>query len=160
MIRNLFIHTTLEGEVWIGIVVELVSLLLVEWLTNKKIALLLLKSLLKHWIPLLSVLLYSIDLPVLLVFTKLVTTCVADTVLAVVNTSLLLVVYALSDMLVTVPVLVEVIVGDVVHCISGSIHSRYSIRLKWFWHYFLLTNWNRSISTFANNVFTIDSNEV
>ena len=65
---------------------------------------------------------YSVDLPVLLVFTKLVTTCVADTVLAVVNTSLLLVVYVLSDKLVTVPALVEVIVDDGVHCISESIH--------------------------------------
>ncbi len=65
---------------------------------------------------------YSVDLPVLLVSNKLVTTCVADTVLAVVNTSLLLVVYVLSDKLVTVPALVEVIVDDGVHCISESIH--------------------------------------
>ena len=66
---------------------------------------------------------YSVDLPVLLVFTKLVTTCVADTVLAVVNTSLL-VVYVLSDKIVTVPALVEVIVCDGVHCISESIHAQ------------------------------------
>ena len=50
--------------------------------------------------------------------TKLVPTCVAGTVLAVLNTSLLLVMYVLSDKLVTIPVLVEVIMGDVEHCIS------------------------------------------
>ena len=49
------------------------------------------------------------------------TTSVSDVVLAVVNTSLILVVYVLSDKLVTVQVLVVVIVE---HFISESIHSR------------------------------------
>ena len=55
----------------------------------------------------------------LLIFNKLV----PDIALAIVNTSIL-VVYVLSDKLVTVPVLVVVIVGDVEHGISISIHSR------------------------------------
>ena len=60
-------------------------------------------------------------------FTKLVTTSVSETVLAEENTLLLLlVVYELSDKLVTVSALVEVIVGDGVHCISKNIHSRNS----------------------------------
>ena len=68
---------------------------------------------------------------VLLVFTKLVTTCVSDVVLAVANTLLLLllVVYVLSDKLVTVSTLVVVIVGDGVHCISENIHRKHDIRL-------------------------------
>ena len=49
--------------------------------------------------------------------------------------ALLLVMYVLSGKLATVPVLVEVIVGDGVHCISESIHSRYNIRLKLIWYY-------------------------
>ena len=66
------------------------------------------------------------------------TTCVLYIVLAVVNISLLLlllVMYVLSGKLVTVTALVEVIVGDVEHCISESIHSRYNIRFKLIWYY-------------------------
>ena len=64
------------------------------------------------------------------------TTCVSDTVLAIANTlALLLVVYVLSCKLVTVPVLVAVIMGDVEQCISESIHSRYNIRFKLIWYY-------------------------
>ena len=53
------------------------------------------------------------------------TTCVSDVVLAVANTLLLLllVMYVLSDKLVTVSTLVVVIVGDGVHCISENIHT-------------------------------------
>ena len=63
------------------------------------------------------------------------TTCVLYIILAVANTSLLLVMYVLSDKLATVSALVVVIMDDGEHCISESIHSRYNIRFKLIWYY-------------------------
>ena len=77
---------------------------------------------LKHKIPLPCIII--IVLPVPLIFNILLTTCISDTVLAVANTSLLLVVYVLSDKLVTVPALVVVIMGDVEQCISENNYTQ------------------------------------